>query len=95
MVLRSRSFGFAETVSECAAVHLTRLRMARRGGGWMANREGVAMDTAPQEPLSGIDLKKRLEEKQSSKSRQLFSDCRLCVLRKRILKGSVHILSPN
>jgi hypothetical protein len=36
MVLRSRSFGFAETVSECAAVYVTRLRMARReGDGWL------------------------------------------------------------
>jgi len=36
MVLRSRSFGFAETVSECAAVNVTRLRMARReGDGWL------------------------------------------------------------
>jgi hypothetical protein len=29
----------------------------------MANREGVAMDTATQEPLSGIGLKKRIQRK--------------------------------
>ena len=51
MVLRSRSFGFAETVSECVAVHVTCLRMARRGGDEWLTRERVVVDTATQETL--------------------------------------------
>src|SRR5579859_619638 len=38
-VQRSRSFGFAETVSKHFAVRVARLRMARRGVRWTANRD--------------------------------------------------------
>lgn len=35
MVLRSRSFGFAETALKCVAVSVARLRMARRRREWI------------------------------------------------------------
>src|SRR5579859_2355542 len=38
-VQRSRSFGFAETVSKHFAVRVARLRMARPGVRWTANRD--------------------------------------------------------
>lgn len=52
MALRSRSFGFAEAVPKCIAIHAARLRMARPGGedGWLTP-ECVVVDTTTQETL--------------------------------------------